>query len=852
MADQAQHPAIDTTENNATSATNSMIKFTTNSMVDTNFPVLLPSVSELLTSRNKFEANNQSTLHHQATTLPIRSNVTTPADEAHTSNRNVAANRTNRAEPLIETSAFMEGLKNDSSAVPSLDEHDGKMLTDNADVAYQDSGSQLVDAFFEIEDVISGPRLRTVLDNAWAVDPDATLKIIWNARSIHIGKASRHSFLRAVGWLAEKHPITLLTNLPWLVRPLIRKKALTSGKARSKSKAGGQDQSIESEEAEMVDVKDGDSEFEIIDDEQEASEGLPKAKKLKLDNDDAVSEFDVKFGLAHGYWKDLLNILAVAVNNQLKVDGDPRSVLNVKRPPKKRYHRDWTEGKKKIQIKERHDRVVHKLQHDPFYSALHLTVAVLFADQLRLDLARLHSGRKEEMKQITLAAKWAPSHKGMHDQHTTIVTTIAELLYPFEDVCNSAVLPEGTAPVDPADRETYLKYARQAYQLKTLSPLRKAIHIVERPISANDFDEIKYERVPSLAMNRYTELFAQKDEARFDAYLEKVAQGRAKISGATMLPSVLVSHASRTLGSFSGTRDANKNTKALVNDKIRSIQLKSIGGQWEALVQRIKESGTLESAIAVCDVSGSMQDPKFPDGTCPMDSAIGLSLLLAEVTKPPFGGAFITFSASPEVLRVGGPRDKRSFEEKIDYVKNSVWSMNTDFVAVFDRLILPMAVKNKLKQEDMVKQVFVFSDMQFDAARGAPTSTYYGRGGDRPRDWNTSYDRIKAQFAAAGYEMPQLVFWNLAGGRAGKADTAAPKPVTAAEKGTSLVSGYGQGQLKMFLDNGEFEDPEDEVVDVEGDHGEVIVEMKKAQQDPLATVRKAISHAAYRPLKVVD
>ena len=32
-----------------------------------------------------------------------------------------------------------------------------------------------------------------------------------------------------------------------------------------------------------------------------------------------------------------------------------------------------------------------------------------------------------------------------------------------------------------------------------------------------------------------------------------------------------------------------------------------------------------------------------------MDSSLGLSVLLAEVTKPPFGGQFITFSSRPEM-----------------------------------------------------------------------------------------------------------------------------------------------------------------------------------------------------------
>ncbi|RMY22466.1 hypothetical protein D0867_02700 [Hortaea werneckii] len=796
-----------------------------NTMLNTSFPVLLPAMPELHLSKDDFQAFLRSSLQH-----PEASVSTDVSDdiELPDSTDSVPVDAAKQ-----EKSAFMDSLVD--QAVPSFDQHDGKMRTENDDVAYRESGSVLVDAFFELEDVISGHRLRTVLENAWAEDPDATLRIIWNARSIHLGKASRNSFYRAMGWLAENHPVTLLVNLPWLVRPLIQKKAPKPAENANEDMAADGKAEPMTEDAKLTENDDDASnDFEMVDDKPQ---GEPEHKKIEIEDDASLSEFDVKYGVAHGYWKDLLNMLALAANDQLKVDSDPRSVLNVSRPQSKPHQRDWTEGNKKATIADRYERAVKEIVHDSFYKALHMTVARLFADQLKLDLARLVTDSKAQMKRITLCGKWAPSLKGMHDQHTFITSTIAELLFP--DVISST------------DREAALKIARQQYQLNVLSPLRKTLEIVEQPTTAEDFGSIKYERVPSLAMKQYTNLFARKDIEQFDAYIENVAQGKARISGATLLPSTLV--ASVTSRAPAGNT-VPRGASAKLEQKLYQMQLKSLDGQWQTLVQRIKDSGSLESAIAVCDVSGSMTGPRFPDSSCPMDSSIGLSLLLAEVTKPPFGGAFITFSAEPQVVRVGGPNDRRSFKEKVDYIQRSSWSMNTDFVSVFEDLILPMAIENKLKQEEMVKQVFVFSDMQFDAARGAQI---FNLGSNRPSDWNTSYERIKKKFEEAGYAMPQLIFWNLAGGRAGyeessDGDETAPKPVTAAEEGTALVSGNSQGQMKMFLDNGQFEDPEDEVTEVENEDGEVVVAKVKARQDPIATVRKAIGHAAYRMLKVVD
>lgn len=820
---------------------------TQHTLINTTFPVLLPDIPGLRLEKPNFDAYIKS-LVASSLDISIRTKqVSTPNGSAvdtvaaGTVNPESGASDDKHVDGPTATqgegeSAFMKGLLSDKATVPSFDDRDGKMLTENSDVAYRTSGQAIVDCFYEMEEVVSGGRLRDVLEKAWQEDAAATLKIIWNARSIHLGKSSRNTFYRAVGWLAETHPLTLIINLPWLVRPLIPKKTPKRNEH-------------EQNDGEIVTAKDADSDVEFVDGNlEDEPEGQPKMKKLKLEVDAEFAEFHVKYGVAHGYWKDLLNILALAANDQLKVNGDPRSVLNVEKPAEKKYKRDWTEGQKKTQTAERHARALKKLEEGGFYKALHLSVARLFADQLQTDLTRLKSGQKDELKRITLAAKWAPSHKGMHDQHTFIVSSIAELLHPFESVC-----PVG---VDAGDRELYLKHARSAYQTQTLSPLRKHLQIVERPITAGNFDDIKYERVPSLAMKQYTPLFAKKDLDHFDKYIEDVASGKSKISGATLLPSTMVAAVSPTASYGQSTDSAKgKRVDAMVENKLRDMQVKVLDSQWNTLVQRIKDSGKLQSAIAVCDVSGSMSSPRFPDGTCPMDSSIGLSLLLAEVTQPPFGGAFITFSEQPSVMNVGGKDDARSLAEKVDYIKSSNWSMNTDFVAVFEKLILPMAVNNKLSQEDMVKQVFVFSDMQFDsAARGSE---------DR---WTTSYERIQKKFADAGYEMPHLIFWNLAGGRAGYdniyfddeayGDDTAPKPVTAAEEGTSLVSGYSQGQMKMFLDNGNVGDPGDEemeMVEEEGEDGEVVVKkQEKSKQDPLATVRKAISHDAYRMLKVVD
>ncbi|CAH0050342.1 unnamed protein product [Clonostachys solani] len=708
-------------------------------------------------------------------------------------------------------------------APPNLE---NKVLTANNDLAHASTTDACVDLFYELEDSISGPRLRELLEASWNKDDLLTLKIIFNARSIHLGKSSRNTFYGCAGWLAQRHPLTLIENLKWLSRPVIQKKA--------KKETDGEDDG-------MVIV------------EAEKDPSRPET-------------YDVKHGVAHGYWKDIINILALAANNQLSVLADPKDVLNSKNPGiyngksikivRRRGKLNKRKGKpaekttvsdsnaknenedavpssdfkvlRRAKRLERNQGAVKAFTEDRTYRALHLAIARLFAEQLEKDLGALRGDDYQAKRTISLCGKWAPSHDQFHDKHTFIVSSIAEIMHPRESFDN--VL----SPSD--DRDTYLRYAREAYR-KDISALRKHLEIVERDLSAGTFEKIKYDRVPSVAMQNYTKIFVQKDLERFEKYITRVAEGKANISGAILLPSTMVAAARRASQTPIHRDPSTLSAKQLVDQKIQEMQTKVDDGQWNTLVKRIKDSGVLVSSIAVCDVSGSMGWPQQTDGTTPMDSAIGLSLLIAEVTEPPYGGAFITFSSEPRVEKVDL---SKPLSEKVAQLEQSSWSMNTDFEAVFLSLLLPMAREHSLKQEDMVKQVFVFSDMQFDEASS------------RQDRWTTSYERVRKAYEESGYEVPELVFWNLAGGsHSGQA----PKPVTTEDEGTCLMSGYSQGLLKAFLEKGGFEDDEEEeeeVVVTKDEGGEVTAETVKQKKNPISMVKKAVSHEAYKMLRVVD
>lgn len=80
-----------------------------------------------------------------------------------------------------------------------------------------------------------------------------------------------------------------------------------------------------------------------------------------------------------------------------------------------------------------------------------------------------------------------------------------------------------------------LKMTHATYR-KTLSKLRRYIDIVEVKMSANEWEKINYERVPSKAMSNYDGAFKNHDHVRFLNYLNDVKEGKAKINASTLYP----------------------------------------------------------------------------------------------------------------------------------------------------------------------------------------------------------------------------------------------------------------------------------------------------------------------------
>lgn len=351
-------------------------------------------------------------------------------------------------------------------------------------------------------------------------------------------------------------------------------------------------------------------------------------------------------------------------------------------------------------------------------------IGKLIGYQLDSDLNCFNLG-----KPISLLAKWLPSENASSKETKLLAKKVRKLL------------------------DLTSKEYRQ-----TLSKLRKYSNVVEVQICANEWSEIDYEKVPSLANLRYRNAFLHHDETRRRNYLDSVNKGEAKLNMKVATPIDVVS---RYCGGWYSIKEYDD-----------TLEL-----SWKNLPDVF-----VKDTLIVADGSGSMTT-KVSGNTTALDVANALAIYTSEHNTGVYKDKYITFSNTPQFVDLSkgdSLRNKLLIARKFNEIAN------TNIEAVFD-LILSVAVEHNIPEEEMIKNILIISDMEFDAAQ-----TTWRR--------NLSvltkplFDEIKERYQSKGYKLPKLVFWNVN-------SRTKTIPLLENELGVTLVSGFSQNVLRMVMSN---------------------------------------------------
>ena len=274
----------------------------------------------------------------------------------------------------------------------------------------------------------------------------------------------------------------------------------------------------------------------------------------------------------------------------------------------------------------------------------------------------------------------------------------------------------------------YLKMSHKQYR-KTLSILRQRINVLERLMSANEWDKIEFDKIPSKAGLVYKNAFARRDiiKAKFEAFAKSKD---TKVNAKTLFPYEVVRQAIRCRDSLNGT------DRAMINK------------YWDNL-ENVFNNEYSFNAMAIVDTSGSMQGGWNSNDIAPIDIAISLGLYCAEKANGPFHGHYISFASRPQLISTEGV----DFVDKVKRIYRTNLCDNTNLEAAFD-LVLNTAVKHNMKQEDLPQSLIIISDMEIDQARN-------GYWYHDSRDVKTTMSAIRDKWTRAGYKCPNLVYWNV-------------------------------------------------------------------------------------------
>lgn len=265
---------------------------------------------------------------------------------------------------------------------------------------------------------------------------------------------------------------------------------------------------------------------------------------------------------------------------------------------------------------------------------------------------------------------------------------------------------------------TAQKLGYSVYDFKRLvRRMRKRIDVTEALMSAGKWNEIKYSAVPGRAMSVYRDAFMRHDSERFGDFISRALEGKEKINSSTLFPYDIV-------------------REALFNLDDSDV----LEAQWRQLPDYVEKDSNV---VIMADVSGSMTC----SGCRPLATAVGLAVYFAERNTGAYHNIFMTFSADPQIVRLKG----ETLVQKVDCVRKSDWGYNTNLEAAFDK-VLDIAAANRVPADEMPKSIIVISDMEIDCCTELEDS---GNG-------NTSFHELmRRRYASFGYDMPNIVFWNV-------------------------------------------------------------------------------------------
>lgn len=262
-----------------------------------------------------------------------------------------------------------------------------------------------------------------------------------------------------------------------------------------------------------------------------------------------------------------------------------------------------------------------------------------------------------------------------------------------------------------------------------LSKLRAHLNVLERLMSANRWNEIEFDKIPSKAGLIYRNAFARRDiiAKKYETFAK---DKNTKVNADTLYPYEIVEKVTDHFG-WGDSFSLSNTGRAILNK------------YWENQKDYLEKKSP--SMMCVVDTSASMRGR-------PINVAISLGLYCAERMTGDFANKYISFSRNPKLIKTEGV----DFVDKVERIYRQNLCENTDLVKTFD-LLLSMALMSK--KEDIPKTIVVISDMEIDFATG--TGWRYSEDHWSKEYASTEMEKVRKKWERYKLECPRLIYWNV-------------------------------------------------------------------------------------------
>ena len=307
---------------------------------------------------------------------------------------------------------------------------------------------------------------------------------------------------------------------------------------------------------------------------------------------------------------------------------------------------------------------------------------------------------------------------------------------------------------------SFLGWSQKDYRKFKSNPANVA-HLWQRKMSAKEWDEIDFNKIPGRAISQMinnkgkdgkSALQRHGLETKFETWLD--TQPIAKFTGYVY-----------------------ELFKQAQPYKLPSFKEKLINKQFDGLLALAKAdgvSGLQGNVWCALDTSSSMGCPVLPQSVLSAyDICISLGIYFSSLNEGAFKDHVVMFDDRSKVLKLKG-----TFVEKVKQISmaSTAWG-STNFQSVIDEIVRVRKSYPEIPVSEFPETILVVSDMQFDPAG---------------KNTETNYEHMMKKLTAVGLDKVKVIWWNVTG----RSKTFTNK---FDDNGVTLISGFDPAIISLIL-----------------------------------------------------